>query len=100
MRLNSVKQNYGGKCPLPLTQNAMAKSSKGGKISNKELRRRVREFVATQGNNTFNYKQVSQAIKATSPMHQRAVALLLAALAFDGELVKLLGVLVRQGARQ
>lgn len=66
----------------------MAKSSKGGKISNKELRRRVREYVVAQENNTFNYKQVSQAIKAASPMHQRAVALMLAELAFDGELVE------------
>lgn len=80
MRLHFIK--------TPVEIITMAKSSKGGKISNRELRRRVREYVAAQENKTFNYKQVSQAVKAASPMHQREVAMILAGLAFDGELVE------------
>lgn len=63
-------------------------NNKTRKRSNAELRRCVSEFIAQQKNNTFNYKQVSHAIDASSPMQQRAVALLLAEMAFDGELIE------------
>lgn len=52
------------------------------------LRAQVDEYIASQGNNTFNYKQVSHAIGATSPINQRSVALYLAELAFDGGIVE------------
>ena len=48
----------------------------------------VKDFVNQQKNNTFNYKQVSYAIGASTPKQQRAVALALAELAFDGELIE------------
>ncbi len=52
------------------------------------LRAQVDEYISKQGNNTFNYKQVAHAINATSPISQRAVALYLAELAFDGDLLE------------
>lgn len=68
----------------------MARSSNKntGKLTSAELRRRVMEFINTQKNNTFNYKQVSHAVGVSSAAQQRAVAMLLAELAFDGNLVE------------
>lgn len=52
------------------------------------LRAQVDEYISKQGNNTFNYKQVAHAIDATMPINQRAVALYLAELAFDGDILE------------
>lgn len=52
------------------------------------LRAQVDEYISKQGNNTFNYKQVAHAIGATTPINQRAVALYLAELAFDGDILE------------
>lgn len=52
------------------------------------LRAQVDEYISKQGNNTFNYKQVAHAIDATTPINQRAVALYLAELAFDGDILE------------
>lgn len=52
------------------------------------LKAKILQFVSEQRNNTFNYKQVSHAIGYKTPLQQRAVALMLAELAFDGELVE------------
>jgi len=54
----------------------------------KDIREAVRRFIAEQKNNTFNYKQVSYAIGATANAAQRSVALCLAELAFDGDLIE------------
>lgn len=62
---------------------------KGSKASaQQQLRRKVEDFLWKQGNNTFNYKQVSAAVGAKTPINQRSVALLLAEMAFDGEIVE------------
>lgn len=53
-----------------------------------ELSRKISEFINNQKNNTFNYRQVSAAVGATAPTQQRAVALRLAELAFDGDLIE------------
>ena len=53
-----------------------------------KLMQLVKDFIAQQHNNTFNYKQMSHAIGATTPKQQRAVALALAEMAFDGELIE------------
>lgn len=53
-----------------------------------KLYRLVKQFVGEQKNNTFNYKQVSFAIGATTAPKQRAVAMCLAEMAFDGELIE------------
>ena len=62
----------------------MARSSKkvGGIIP------LIKEYINQQKNNTFNYRQVSYAIGASTPKQQRAVALTLAEMAFDGELIE------------
>lgn len=48
----------------------------------------VKEYIGQQKNNTFNYKQVSHAIGASTTKQQRAVALTLAEMAFDGDLIE------------
>lgn len=53
-----------------------------------KLHAQIAEFIAQQKNNTFNYRQVSFAIGAKTPAKQRAVALRLAEMAFDGELIE------------
>ncbi len=52
------------------------------------LRQAVDIFIADPTAKTFNYKQVSAAIGAASPTQHRAVALYLAELAFDGDLIE------------
>lgn len=59
------------------------------KKSTEKIAAQVREYIAQQGNNTFNYKQVSHAIGAESPIAQRTVALVLAEMAFDGDLLEM-----------
>lgn len=53
-----------------------------------KLRAQIQDFISRQQNNSFNYKQVSAAIGAKSAPAQRSVAMMLAELAFDGELVE------------
>ncbi|MDE6315457.1 MAG: ribonuclease R [Muribaculaceae bacterium] len=53
-----------------------------------KLKAAIAEFISQQKNNTFNYRQVSFAIGAKTPQRQRAVALRLAEMAFDGELIE------------
>ncbi len=64
----------------------MTRSSKKNKAS--QLRDLVMGYISKQQNNTFNYRQVSYAIDAVTSSQQRAVALLLAELAFDGVLLE------------
>ena len=54
----------------------------------KAIRFLVDDFIAKQQNNTYNYRQVSHALGIGIPAHQRAVALYLAELAFDGDLLE------------
>lgn len=62
---------------------------KGSKaLAQQQLRDKVEDFLWKQGNNTFNYKQVSAAVGAKTPVNQRAVAMLLAEMAFDGEILE------------
>ncbi len=53
-----------------------------------QLRNKVEDCIWKQGNNTFNYKQVSAAVGAKTPVAQRSVAMLLAEMAFDGEILE------------
>ncbi len=64
----------------------MARQSKKGKAP--KLRDLIMGYLSKQQNNTFNYKQVSYAINAGTPSQQRAVAMALAEMAFDGELLE------------
>jgi len=52
-----------------------------------DLKSRIYAFAKQQANATFNYKQVAFAI-GVNPKKQRAVALALAEMAFDGELTE------------
>ena len=56
--------------------------------SSKTILALVKDYIAQQGNHTFNYRQVAFAIKCTSIKEQRAVAISLAELAFDGQLIE------------
>ena len=58
------------------------------KISAKELRDRVLKYISEQKNNTFNYRQVAHAIDADTPAAHRTIAMQLAELAFDGDLLE------------
>ena len=52
------------------------------------LKSQVSVYTSQQQNNTFNYKQVSHAIGAATPAAQRSVAMILAEMAFDGDLIE------------
>ncbi len=65
----------------------MARANKSKK-RNSELLLKVSEFINAQKNNTFNYKQVSHAIGATTHAQQKSVAMILAEMAFDGDLIE------------
>lgn len=65
------------------------KETKSAKAHNaKELRQAVLNYISQQKNTTFNYKQVAYAIGAGSVAQHRAIALMLAELAFDGDLIE------------
>lgn len=52
------------------------------------LKARIQEYIAEAGNATFGYREVSRKVSDGSPVNQRAVALYLAELAFDGDLLE------------
>lgn len=52
------------------------------------IRDAVDSYIQQQSNATFNYKQVSHALEIENPAQQRVVALKLAELAFDGDLIE------------
>ncbi len=64
----------------------MARTS--NKKAAQQLKTKIAVYASQQNNNTFNYKQVSHAIGAASPTQQRSVALILAEMAFDGDIVE------------
>ena len=64
----------------------MSRQKKSSSAEN--LAKKIREFVAKQENNTYNYKQVSAAIGASTPVQQRNVALELIEMAFNGEIIE------------
>lgn len=64
----------------------MARSST--KTNSDRIRTQVKEYISRQDNNTFNYKQVAHAIDVSSPAGRRTVALVLAEMAYDGDLIE------------
>lgn len=68
----------------------MARTSQSPKAkpTAKDLHQAVTQYIAQQKTATFNYKQVSAAICAETPAAQKAVAMILAEMAFDGELIE------------
>ena len=65
----------------------MAKTTKKTKQTDL-LRDAVDSYIQQQSNATFNYKQVSHALGVENPAQQRVIALKLAELAFDGDLIE------------
>lgn len=65
----------------------MARSTKKDSQIRK-LRDAVLDFIAHQKNNTFNYKQVAHAIGVSAKQQQRTIALYLAELSFDGDIIE------------
>lgn len=66
---------------------ATSHSENRRKASTKELYRLIDEYMAQQKNNTFNYRQVAAAVGAGAAYH-KAVAMRLADLAFEGDLIE------------
>jgi len=64
----------------------MASSSRQTKT--KDIIKAVSQWAEQQKNNTYNYRQVSHALGVDTPAAQRAVAMALAELAFDGEIIE------------
>ncbi len=59
-------------------------AKKTSKKNGSTLRAAVDQYIASSNNSSFNYKQISTAIDEKSAAAQRAIALYLAELAFDG----------------
>ena len=58
------------------------------KTQTRDLHQAIDQYIASLGNRTFNYKQVSTALGIEQPTHHRAVAVYLAELAYDGDLIE------------
>lgn len=71
---------------LTKTHRQMARSLT--KKNNDKLVAQIKEWVDQQKNNTYNYKQVAHAIGASAPIQQRAVAMTLVDMAFNGDLIE------------
>ncbi len=66
----------------------MAKKS-DKRLSSQDIRDQVYKYIADQKNNAFNYKQVSHALDIDDRTAQRTVAMTLAEMAFDGDLLEI-----------
>jgi len=64
-----------------------------------KLTDKILEVVATKNNATFNYRQMSAALGMNTPKQHRSVALALAELAFDGDIVEVSPGKYKQTAR-
>ena len=63
------------------------KKTESGSAS-KNLHKEVLNYVSQQKTATFNYKQVAHAIGIDTAASHRAIALMLAEMAFDGDLIE------------
>lgn len=69
------------------------------KKSSIKLTDKILEVVAAKNNATFNYRQMSAALGMNTPKQHRAVALALAELAYDGDIVEVSPGKYKQTAR-
>ena len=65
-----------------------APSKKGKRQVKKELFPAIDEYILSQGNKTFNYKQVAHGVGVDDPQALKAVAMRLAELEYDGEIIE------------
>lgn len=63
-------------------------TNKGRRKATRDLESFIKQYIDSIGNKTFNYKQVSHAIGADTPQLQKAVAMRLAEMEFDGEIIE------------
>ncbi|MCM1022188.1 MAG: ribonuclease R [Muribaculum sp.] len=67
----------------------MAKSKKtSAKLSSQQLFALIDQYINSQGNKTFNYKQVSHALNVETEQAVKAVAMRLAELEYDGNIIE------------
>ena len=64
------------------------KKSNSKKLTASDMRQAVMKYISEHSSGTFNYKQVAYAINADTPAAHRSVAMLLAGMAFDGDLIE------------
>ena len=64
------------------------KKSNSKKLTASDMRQAVMKYISEHSSGTFNYKQVAYAIDADTPAAHRSVAMLLAGMAFDGDLIE------------
>lgn len=67
---------------------ATGSKAKSRKASVSDLTAAIDRYIHAQTKGSFNYKQVSHALALDSPAAQRAVAMRLAELAFDGNIIE------------
>ena len=58
------------------------------RVAAKDLRSEVLAYISRQGATTFNYKQVSYALGVNGASAQKSIAMMLAEMAFDGDLIE------------
>ena len=61
---------------------------KAGKLTTVKLHEAVMQYITSPEAGTFNYRNVAEALGLTAPSAMRSIALYLAELAFDGEIVE------------
>lgn len=66
----------------------MARKNKPTQRNSQELHDAVSKYISEQGSRTFNYKQVSHGLGIGNAAHHRAVAMILAGMAFDGDILE------------
>ncbi|MCM1110292.1 MAG: ribonuclease R [Clostridium sp.] len=71
-----------------MANSSTTKNTRSPRKTSKDLRASVLEYIGQQQNKTFNYKQVAYALGVDAPQAQKAIALQLAELAFDGDLIE------------
>ncbi len=71
-----------------MSRSTKASPKQAKSLSGKALRQKVTEYINSRDSGTFNYKQVAHAIGADAPAQHRAIAMLLAELDFDGDLIQ------------
>ncbi len=72
---------------LPKLRLTMTRSTKNS-LSSRKVQAMVREYIDNSPQATFNYRQVAAALGLKGPAQQKAVAMALSELAFDGEIVE------------
>lgn len=82
------------------TANQSANTDSAPRLTSKELRTRILDYISRQKNNTFNHKQVAYAIDASGATYRKVIEATLSTLAFDGDLIEVSPGTYKAPARQ